>query len=146
MKNRFSFFRTLLIALIASAISHASAQTSRMVNGSATSGPIAAGKVVGVSMKEGIVVMKVGDTGHNISFYGMDRVPITNTSGRPVALAAVETGMSITVHYVSKDGKLYIASAVIPDSKPVAVAVPLTRVQRRTLASKATNDNDITTH
>ena len=113
--------------------------------GDITSGPISAGKVVGVSVQDGIIVMKSGGTGNNISFSGMDRVPIRTASGRAVALSAVDPGMSITVHYVNKRGHWYVANAIIPDAAPTPATLPVTRGERRALSSKAANDNDITT-
>src|SRR4051794_359594 len=148
MQIRSAFFAALLFTLATGALANARAQsqTSHTVDGSVTSTPISAGKVVGVSMKDGIVVMAVGATGHIISFYGMDRVPITTASGQPAALSAVDVGMSVNVYYVNKKGRLYIARAVIPDPIPVKPPVYLNRAQRRAAASRASNDNDITTN
>jgi hypothetical protein len=136
MKLRLTLFPALIFALIMGACASARAQTSHTVDGSVTSTPISAGKVVGVSMNDGIMVMNVGATGRIISFYGMDRVPITTASGQPAALASMEVGMSVSVYYVNQKGHLYIARAVIPDPVPPKAPVYLTRAQRRAAASR----------
>jgi hypothetical protein len=131
MKTRLTLLPALLFTLAAGTLARARAQTSHTVDGSVTSTPISAGKVVGVSVKDGLMVMTVGATGHIITFSGMDRVPITTSSGQPATLSAVDVGMSVSVYYVNKDGHLYIARASIPDPAPQKAPVYLTRSQRR---------------
>lgn len=147
MKTRLALLPALIFALVTGMLGvRAQGQTSHTVDGSVTSTPISAGKVVGVSYKDGIMVMSVGATGRIITFSGMDRVSITTASGRPAALSAVDIGMSVSVYYVNQKGRLYIARAVIPDPVQAKAPVYLTRAQRRAAASRAENDNDITTN
>jgi hypothetical protein len=148
MKTRLIFLPVLIFALVTGLFGsvRAQGQGSHTVDGSVTSTPISAGKIVGVSYKDGLMVMAVGATGRIITFSGMERVQITTASGRPAALSAVDVGMSATVYYVNIKGRLYIARAVIPDPERPKAPVYLTRSQRRAAASRAENDNDITTH
>ena len=148
MKNRLAFLPALIFALVAGLLAgtRAHGQASHTVDSSVTSTPISAGKIVGVSSKDGSWSCRSVPRGASSPFpaWTACRLP-----GLRSACGAVRGGRGDVRDRVLREAErplVYRAGGHPRSGESETAGLSRSRAQRRAAASRASNDNDITTN
>jgi len=116
----------------------------------AAQSPVSTGTVASVAKEGGTMILNSTQTGKPITFYGLDKSKIMNSTGAALTLADVKPGMLVSVHYQPQGDRWMVGRIVVPAdaTRPtVPASTPvLTAGESAALKTKAANDGDITTN
>lgn len=111
--------------------------------------PSTTGTVTAFSREDGALTIVPGGSNRPVHFREMKRARYTFGSGKRASFDSLHEGQVVTVHYLRRGDRWYVANVVLPNPKDtIYPAMPpsgYVTADRRASTSRAATDRDITT-